>query len=53
MASARAGKIGGGDWSQNRLIPDCIRAWSNEEGVILRNPNLNRPWQHVLELMDI
>ena len=40
---------GGGDWSQNRLIPDCIRAWSNEESVILRNPNSTRPWQHVLE----
>lgn len=50
LASARAGNvIGGGDWSENRLIPDCIRAWSREESVILRNPNSTRPWQHVLE----
>ena len=50
IASARAGNvIGGGDWSQNRLIPDCIRAWSKQETVILRNPNSTRPWQHVLE----
>ena len=50
IASARAGNvIGGGDWSPNRLIPDCIRAWSSEESVILRNPNSTRPWQHVLE----
>ena len=31
------------------MIPDCIRAWSSEESVILRNPNSTRPWQHVLE----
>jgi len=50
IASARAGNvIGGGDWSKNRLIPDCIRAWSKGERVILRNPNSTRPWQHVLE----
>lgn len=50
IASARAGNvIAGGDWSQNRLIPDCIRAWSDGEKVILRNPNSTRPWQHVLE----
>ena len=50
IASARAGNvIGGGDWSQNRLIPDCVRAWSKGETVILRNPKSTRPWQHVLE----
>ncbi len=50
IASARAGNvIGGGDWSQNRLIPDCIRAWSKGQSVILRNPDSTRPWQHVLE----
>ena len=50
IASARAGNvIAGGDWSQNRLIPDCIRAWSKGEKVTLRNPNATRPWQHVLE----
>ena len=50
IASARAGNvIGGGDWSENRLVPDCIRAWSNEKSVTLRNPTSTRPWQHVLE----
>ena len=50
IASARAGNvIGGGDWSQNRLIPDCVRAWSKGNCVILRNPESTRPWQHVLE----
>ncbi len=47
---ARAGNvIGGGDWSENRLIPDCIKSWSKNKKVILRNPNSTRPWQHVLE----
>jgi len=50
IGSARAGNvIGGGDWSQNRIVPDCIRAWTNEEVVLLRNPSSTRPWQHVLE----
>ncbi len=50
IVSARAGNvIGGGDWSLNRLIPDCVRAWSNKEKVLLRNPYSTRPWQHVLE----
>ena len=50
IASARAGNvIGGGDWSANRLIPDCVRAWSKKKKVLLRNPNSTRPWQHVLE----
>ena len=47
---ARAGNvIGGGDWSANRLIPDCIKSWSKNQKVLLRNPNSTRPWQHVLE----
>jgi len=47
---ARAGNvIGGGDWAANRLIPDCVRAWSKKDPVILRNPFSTRPWQHVLE----
>ena len=47
---ARAGNvIGGGDWSDNRLIPDCVKSWSKNKKVILRNPNATRPWQHVLE----
>jgi len=48
--TARAGNvIGGGDWSDYRLIPDCIRAIENEENIIIRNPSHVRPWQHVLE----
>ena len=50
IASARAGNvIGGGDWAENRLIPDMIKAFSNKEPVKLRNPASIRPWQHVLE----
>lgn len=41
--------IGGGDWSQNRLIPDCIRSLLKNKTIILRKPHFNRPWQHVLE----
>ena len=47
---ARAGNvIGGGDWSSNRLIPDCVRSWSKKKKVIIRSPHSTRPWQHVLE----
>lgn len=50
VASARAGNvIGGGDWSEDRLIPDCIRALTKGESVPIRNPKSIRPWQHVLE----
>ena len=50
IASVRAGNvIGGGDWSPNRIIPDCVKAWSKNEVVKLRNPDSTRPWQHVLE----
>jgi CDP-glucose 4,6-dehydratase len=50
LASARAGNvIGGGDWSEDRLIPDILRAFENNEPVIVRNPLSTRPWQHVLE----
>ena len=50
FASARAGNvIGGGDWSENRIIPDTIKALSQKKSVIVRNPNSTRPWQHVLE----
>lgn len=50
LASARAGNvIGGGDWAINRLIPDIIRAWQNQEKVVIRYPQAIRPWQHVLE----
>ena len=50
LASARAGNvIGGGDWAEDRLIPDIIRAFEKSEPVIIRNPLSTRPWQHVLE----
>lgn len=46
----RAGNvIGGGDWAEDRIVPDCIRAWAKDEMVALRNPRATRPWQHVLE----
>ncbi len=50
IATARAGNvIGGGDWSQDRLIPDCVRALEAGKPVSLRYPEAIRPWQHVLE----
>lgn len=50
LATARAGNvIGGGDWSEDRLIPDTLRAFERADPVIIRNPNATRPWQHVLE----
>ncbi len=53
MATARAGNvIGGGDWSEDRLIPDLVRALSVGEKIILRNPNSTRPWQHVIEPLN-
>ncbi len=50
LATARAGNvIGGGDWAKDRIVPDCVRSWSQGNSVNLRNPNSVRPWQHVLE----
>lgn len=50
MVTARAGNvIGGGDWAVDRLVPDCVKAWSSHEQVLIRNPKATRPWQHVLE----
>lgn len=50
LATARAGNvIGGGDWSEDRLIPDCVRALKLGQAVNLRYPDAVRPWQHVLE----
>lgn len=50
IASVRAGNvIGGGDWSDNRILPDCIRAIECGEGILIRNKSAVRPWQHVLE----
>ena len=50
IASGRAGNvIGGGDWSENRLIPDSVNSIIKNKTIYIRNPNFNRPWQHVLE----
>ena len=53
LASVRAGNvIGGGDWAENRLIPDIIRAIKNKKNVKIRNLNALRPWQHVLDPLN-
>ncbi len=50
VASVRAGNvIGGGDWAVDRLIPDCLKAFSRNKDVTIRNPHAIRPWQHVFE----
>lgn len=50
IATGRAGNvIGGGDWAEDRLVPDAILAFQAGERLMLRNPNSVRPWQHVLE----
>jgi CDP-glucose 4,6-dehydratase len=50
LATARAGNvIGGGDWAKDRLIPDLIRSFENNEVAFIRNPKSIRPWQHVFE----
>jgi len=50
IVSARAGNVvGGGDWSRDRLIVDCITSWVKNKKVLLRSPNATRPWQHVIE----
>jgi CDP-glucose 4,6-dehydratase len=50
IASARAGNvIGGGDWAEDRIVPDAIRSLLRKEAIPVRNPRSTRPWQHVLE----
>lgn len=50
LASARAGNvIGGGDWADDRLVPDFLRALDSEQVLTIRSPQATRPWQHVLE----
>jgi CDP-glucose 4,6-dehydratase len=50
LSSVRAGNvIGGGDWAEDRLIPDILRSFERNESVVIRNPKATRPWQHVLE----
>jgi CDP-glucose 4,6-dehydratase len=53
LATARAGNvIGGGDWSEDRLIPDLVRSVQAGESLEIRSPNATRPWQHVLECLS-
>lgn len=50
IATVRAGNVvGGGDWSKDRIIPDCVRSLSENNPIFIRNPKAIRPWQHVLE----
>jgi CDP-glucose 4,6-dehydratase len=50
VATTRAGNVvGGGDWAEGRIVPDCIKAWSTGQSVAVRSPQATRPWQHVLE----
>ena len=53
IATARGGNvIGGGDWSEDRLIPDLMRALSEGQKLIIRSPRATRPWQHVLDCLS-
>lgn len=52
LATVRAGNvIGGGDFSVDRIVPDCVRAFAAGQEVVLRNPHATRPWQHVLDCL--
>ena len=44
--------MGGGSWSENRLLPDLVKSWKNKKILKLRNPNSTRPWQHVLDVLN-
>lgn len=53
LVAVRAGNvIGGGDWSEDRLVPDAARAWSKNDTLFIRSPGASRPWQHVLDVVD-
>lgn len=53
LAVGRAGNvIGGGDWAKDRIVVDCMRAWSEGRSVEIRSPQATRPWQHVLESLS-
>lgn len=53
LSSVRAGNvIGGGDWGEDRLIPDCVKAFSKNQRILIRNPDATRPWQFILELLS-
>jgi CDP-glucose 4,6-dehydratase len=52
VTTVRAGNvIGGGDWGEDRLVPDLVRAFQFDKPLLLRNPNATRPWQHVLDCL--
>ena len=52
IAVARAGNvIGGGDWSTDRIIPDCVKSWYKKENITIRNPKSTRPWKHVFDAL--
>ena len=54
VSTARAGNvIGGGDFANDRIVPDCVRAAQKEEDIVVRNPHSTRPYQHVLEPLAI
>ncbi len=53
IVSVRAGNIiGGGDWSKDRIIPDCVRSWIKKKSIYIRNPDSVRPWQHILDAIN-
>ena len=53
VVTARAGNvIGGGDWSKDRIVVDCVKSWGEKKPVLLRNPSATRPWQHVLDCLS-
>jgi CDP-glucose 4,6-dehydratase len=53
VATARAGNVlGGGDWSEDRIVPDAVRAFASGKPLAVRNPDSIRPWQHVLEALS-
>jgi CDP-glucose 4,6-dehydratase len=53
VVTVRAGNvIGGGDYAQDRIVPDCVRALSDKKSILVRNPGAIRPWQHVLECLS-
>jgi CDP-glucose 4,6-dehydratase len=53
IATARGGNVvGGGDWAEDRIVPDIVRAVTTGTPIVLRNPHATRPWQHVLELCE-
>lgn len=52
VCTVRAGNVfGGGDWSEDRLVPDCIRAWSENRQIEIRSPDATRPWSYVLDVL--